>query len=230
MPDPGDAGPRIVPFGEAALLVVLGDRLDLRLNADAQRLASRLRDLLASGAPLGPPIPAHASVLVPFDPLTADEAAVRKILVDALATARAAPAVFAVPPRPEAPPAVLRVRYGGSAGPDLAGVAARLGRSEADVVDLHSSGEYRVLALGFVPGFAYLGPLPEELWLPRRATPRVRVPAGSVAIAGDQTGIYPAPTPGGWHLLGRTDAVLWDPRRDPPSLLAPGQRVRFEAA
>jgi len=84
-----------------------------------------------------------------------------------------------------------------------------------------------VLVLGFVPGFPYLAEVPKILDLPRRPTPRVRVPAGSVAIAGRQTGIYPFATPGGWHLLGRTDAPLWDPRRDPPTLLAPGDRVRF---
>jgi KipI family sensor histidine kinase inhibitor len=83
--------------------------------------------------------------------------------------------------------------------------------------------------LGFAPGFAYLGPLPPQLVTPRRSTPRPRVPPGSVAIAGSQTGIYPLATPGGWHLLGRTDAPLWDPQRDPPALLRPGQFVRFVA-
>ncbi len=81
-----------------------------------------------------------------------------------------------------------------------------------------------------MPGFPYLGVLPDELALPRRATPRIQVPAGSVAIAGRQTGIYPSPTPGGWHLIGRTDAPIWDARRDPPALLAPGARVLFVPA
>jgi KipI family sensor histidine kinase inhibitor len=119
------------------------------------------------------------------------------------------------------------VRYGGPDGPDLAEVAARTGHSEADVVRLHAAVEYRVFCVGFVPGFPYLGLVPEELALPRRATPRLRVPAGSVAIAGRQTGIYPADTPGGWHLIGRTDLPVWDPGREPPALLQPGARVRF---
>ncbi len=124
----------------------------------------------------------------------------------------------------------IPVRYGGLDGPDLAEVAERTGRSEAEVVALHAGPEYRVYLVGFVPGFPYLGVLPDELALPRRATPRVQVPAGSVAIAGRQTGIYPSPTPGGWHLIGRTDAPIWDARRDPPALLAPGARVLFVPA
>jgi len=119
------------------------------------------------------------------------------------------------------------VRYGGSDGPDLAEVAARTGRTEADVMRLHAAVEYRVFCVGFVPGFPYLGLVPEELALPRRPTPRLHVPTGSVAIAGRQTGIYPADTPGGWHLIGRTDRRTWDPRREPPALLEPGARVRF---
>ena len=94
----------------------------------------------------------------------------------------------------------------------------------------HSERTYRVLFLGFVPGFGYLGPLDPALALPRRAEPRRRVPAGSVAIAGEQTAVYPVETPGGWHLIGRTDAVLFDPDREVPNLLAPGDRVRFDPA
>jgi KipI family sensor histidine kinase inhibitor len=94
-------------------------------------------------------------------------------------------------------------------------------------MDLHAGTLYRVFLLGFVPGFAYLGTLPERLALPRRAEPRARVPAGSVAIAGRQTAVYPFSTPGGWHLIGRTDDQLWDPARTPPARLRPGQSVRF---
>ncbi len=94
-------------------------------------------------------------------------------------------------------------------------------------MELHASVTYRVFLLGFVPGFAYLGTLPEALALPRRGSPRSRVPAGSVAIAGRQTAVYPSATPGGWHLIGRTDARMWDVTAESPSLLRPGQRVRF---
>jgi KipI family sensor histidine kinase inhibitor len=124
----------------------------------------------------------------------------------------------------------IPVRYGGAEGPDLAEVAARLRLTEDEVVRLHAGTVYRVFCMGFVPGFPYLGTLPAELALPRRSTPRLSVPAGSVAITGRQTGIYPAATPGGWHLVGRTDATIWDPRRDPPALLEPGARVRFQPA
>ena len=106
-------------------------------------------------------------------------------------------------------------------------VADRLGLTPGDVIALHSAATYRVFLIGFVPGFGYLGPLPRELVLPRRVTPRARVPVGSVAIAGEQTGVYPLETPGGWHLIGRTNDVLWDVHRDPPALLRPGALVRF---
>jgi KipI family sensor histidine kinase inhibitor len=114
-------------------------------------------------------------------------------------------------------------------GPDLAGVAALTGLTEADVVARHEAAEYQVGWLGFAPGFGYLTGLDPALAVPRLDSPRLSVPAGSVAIAGGLAAVYPAASPGGWRLLGRTDAVLWDPGRDPPALLAPGQRVRFRA-
>lgn len=118
----------------------------------------------------------------------------------------------------------LAVRYDGE---DLAGVAALRGMSVDDIVALHSSSEYTVAFMGFSPGFAYLLGLPDRLATPRLETPRTRVPAGSVAIGGEYTGVYPAATPGGWRLIGRTDAVLFDPSRGDPALLHPGDRVRF---
>lgn len=112
-------------------------------------------------------------------------------------------------------------------GADLAEVAGRWGVSVAEAVRIHTGCEYRVGFCGFAPGFAYLTGLPEQLAVPRRATPRTRVPAGSVALAGAYTGVYPAASPGGWHLLGRTGLPLWDVAREPAALLAPGTRVRF---
>jgi KipI family sensor histidine kinase inhibitor len=112
-------------------------------------------------------------------------------------------------------------------GEDLAAVAQACGLSEAEVVRLHGSTEYVVAFLGFSRGFPYLSGLPEALRLPRRSPPRTKVPAGSVAIAFDQCGVYPMATPGGWHLLGRTDRQLFDPEREPPSELSSGDRVRF---
>lgn len=131
----------------------------------------------------------------------------------------------------EAAPRVRRVdvpvRYGGRHGPDLAVVAAHAGLSEAEAVVAHASADYVVYFLGFQPGFAYMGGLPERLATPRRAEPRLAVPAGSVGIGGGQTGIYPATSPGGWQIIGRTHLTLFDSRRAEPSLLLPGDCVRF---
>ena len=228
---------RVEPFGDAALLVVLGEHVDRAVNDRVHRLAFGL-DLRAARMPgLGVPVPAYASVLVPFDPSVLAEDAVRGVIADALRAAGEAVAAKEPAAAPEpataadlGPVTHVPVRYGGADGPDLAEVAVRTGLSEDDVVRLHAGAEYRVFCVGFVPGFPYLGMLPEELALPRRSTPRLRVPAGSVAIAGRQTGIYPSDTPGGWHVIGRTDLSAWDPHRDPPALLEPGARVRFVPA
>jgi KipI family sensor histidine kinase inhibitor len=115
-------------------------------------------------------------------------------------------------------------------GDDLAAVAAASGCSEDDVIRRHAAAEYRVVMLGFTRGFPYLSGLDPVLRLPRRPTPRPRVPAGTVAIAGEHCGIYPSASPGGWHLLGRIDVAVFDPAREPPALFAPGDRVRFTVA
>ncbi|WP_031510247.1 5-oxoprolinase subunit PxpB [Streptomyces megasporus] len=128
--------------------------------------------------------------------------------------------------REDAASVVLPVRYD---GPDLAEVASLWGVDVAEVAEIHARTEFRVAFCGFAPGFAYLTGLPESLHVPRRATPRTAVPAGSVGLAGPYTGVYPRTSPGGWRLVGRTDAVLWDVSREPAALLTPGTRVRFEA-
>ncbi len=117
--------------------------------------------------------------------------------------------------------------YGGSAGPDLAEVAAHTGLTEAEVIDTHSSGEYQVYCLGFQPGFTYLGGMDTRLATPRKTTPRQSTPAGSVGIGGRQTGIYPAVSPAGWQIIGRTDLALFDIQKSPPCLLQPGDTIRF---
>ena len=202
-------------------MVDLGRGIDVAANALALAIAAAVRDDSASG--WGPPIPAYDSVLVPFDPDRLDAA-------DAEARLRARVVMAIEGDRIEATSRLHRVpvRYGDADGPDLDAVAERLGLGSAQVVELHASVEYRVYVLGFAPGFGYLGRLPAELMMPRRDQPRARVPAGSVAIAGWQTAIYPASTPGGWHLIGRTDAIIWDARRPEPAMLAAGDRVRFE--
>ncbi|MDF0604777.1 5-oxoprolinase subunit PxpB [Neisseriaceae bacterium TC5R-5] len=123
----------------------------------------------------------------------------------------------------------IPVRYGGEGGPDLQDVAKHAGLTPSQVTELHVQAEYIVFFLGFQPGFAYLGGLPEPLFTPRRSEPRLAVPAGSVGIGGSQTGIYPAVSPGGWQIIGRTDIQLFDPEKPQPSLLLPGDRVRFVA-
>jgi len=128
---------------------------------------------------------------------------------------------------PESRAIEIPVLYGGDAGPDLGRVAEHCRMSEKQVVELHASVDYVVWFIGFQPGFPYLGALPEALATPRRAEPRVRVAAGSVGIGGAQTGIYPLETPGGWNLIGRTDLALFNPRLAEPSLLRPGDTLRF---
>ena len=223
--------PRIEAFGEEAFLVVLGGGVDPAVNRRAHRLAAALRDDRAAGGPWATPVPGYESVLVRFDTRASKAAPAQRRLERLVERVDPAPTS---PGDPEAdqdtdphPIVELQVRYGGPDGPDLAPVAERLRLSQSALIDLHAGQTYQVFLLGFSPGFAYLGPLPEALRLPRREVPRPRVPAGSVAIAELQTAVYPAATPGGWHLIGRTDARLWDPAQTPPALLAPGGRIRF---
>lgn len=128
---------------------------------------------------------------------------------------------------PESRRVEIPVIYGGEAGPDLAEVAAIHQLTPKQVVELHAAAQYVVYFIGFQPGFPYLGGLDNRLHTPRRAEPRVVVPAGSVGIGGSQTGIYPLASPGGWQLIGRSDIPLFDPQHQPPTLLRPGDRVRF---
>jgi inhibitor of KinA len=214
----------VQPLGDSALLVVFGEAIDVALNAQVHALAAVVEEVRAAGdSRWGLPVPAYSSLLAPYDPLrwVYEEAAeaMHHLLAALPSDSTQEPAVAEVVEIP--------VRYGGEGGPDLGQVAELHGMRPEEVVALHSGALYRVFMLGFAPGFAYMGPLPPALVTSRRASPRTRVPAGSVGIAGNQTGIYPLATPGGWRLLGHTDAPLWDPRRDPPALLRPGQFVRF---
>ncbi|HEX9115944.1 MAG TPA: 5-oxoprolinase subunit PxpB, partial [Anaerolineae bacterium] len=212
------AAPRLRLAGEAAVLVEWGNEISPEANARVFALAEALA---AAGVPgIVEMIPAYCSLLVEYDFL-------RLGLSDLAALIERSAASGVARERPPAPVREIPVRYGGEDGPDLAEVAARNGLSAAQVIAAHCRPVYRVYMLGFSPGFAYMGTVPAEIATPRLATPRTHVPAGSVGIAGQQTGIYPQAAPGGWHLLGRTDAVLFDPYRSPPALLAPGDRVRF---
>ena len=199
----------IRPFGEAALLVDVGDA------EAAQAMAAALRRDPLPG--VRAVVPGRASVLVELDVLAADIDAV----TGALAHIRVDPG--AVAQRLHAIPVV----YGGEHGPDLEEVAAMAGMSAPAVVELHAATELRVLFGGFAPGFAYLGDVAPALHVPRLVTPRTRTPAGAVALADGLSGIYPAELPGGWRVIGRTPIALFDPDREPPAYLAPGDRVRF---
>jgi KipI family sensor histidine kinase inhibitor len=206
-------------------MVVLGERISGPLNRRAHALSEAVRAELLPADGWGDPVPAYASLLVPFEP---------DRLADSDARARLAAIVARVGrmplPQDLAEDVVeIPVRYGGQDGPDLDEVAEELSLRPAEVVAIHVAVTYRVFLLGFAPGFAYLGTVSPRLALPRRATPRSQVPPGSVAIAGAQTAVYPFAMPGGWHLLGRTDVRLWDATADRPSRLVPGDRVRFVA-
>lgn len=209
---------RITPGGDAALVVEFPPRIDPATSERAVALSRAVRQ--RCGAALRDVVVGYCSLTVYFDPLTVDGAWLESELREA-----------AVQPPPEdtAREALvdIPVCYGGEFGPDLAGVAAHAGCTEDEVVRLHHGVTYRVYVVGFVPGFPYMAAVDPRLALPRRATPRTNVPAGSVAIAAGQTGIYPTETPGGWHLLGRTPVKPYDPARAEPFLLQPGDRVRF---
>jgi KipI family sensor histidine kinase inhibitor len=202
-------------MGDAAVLVELGQRVDTALNTRALALAGALRGRRG----VREVVPGYASVVVHYDP----EQLSPKTLASSIRRLVAAKPPPAVPGRLHRIP----VDYD---GPDLKETAQELGLAVEQLVRLHSEPVYRCFMVGFVPGWAYLGPLPEALRLPRRRVPRTHVPAGSVALAGDQTGVYSLPSPGGWHLIGRTPVRMFLPDSDPPCLLRTGDRVKFFAA
>ncbi len=216
----------IRPLGDAAVLVELGVTVDLATSRRVHALAARVAAATAGEAGWGVPIPGASSVLFPVDPLEPGAVAAAARLADLARETLAGPAPDAGPGDDE-PILEIPTRYGGPDGPDLGAVAEQTGLSAADVVERHAAVTYTALFLGFAPGFAYLGPLPPGIVVPRRPMPRTLVPAGSVAIAGAQTAVYPVDSPGGWWIIGRTDLRPWDARREPPALLHPGSRVRF---
>lgn len=208
-----------IPLGDSALTLTFGEGISEDLNKLVIMEARRIAGARIPG--VHDVVPAYASLTLHYDP--------RRIgFVDLESRLNEIPPAAA----DMSPPAigdafVVPVRYDGE---DIEEVARRLNLGVADVIRLHVAREYRVFVIGFVPGFAYLGPLDPQLALPRRHTPRKRVPAGSVAIAEAQTGIYPSETPGGWHLIGRTELRMFDAERAKPALLSAGDRVRFVQA
>jgi len=214
-----DALPSAAPFGDRAVLITLATEPTEAVAARAQAVARRIR----ADPRWGSVVPAATTVLVHLwrPELGVEEAAVALGEVAAVRE----PGDDAWPE--DAPTVTIPVRYGGDDGPDLDAVAAAAGLSPSQVIELHASARYRAQFLGFAPGFAYLGPLPAAIVVPRRASPRVRVPAGSVAVAGPYSAIYPIDSPGGWHVLGHTAVRTWDLTRVRPALLEAGAIVRF---
>ncbi|MBI3350259.1 MAG: 5-oxoprolinase subunit PxpB [Burkholderiales bacterium] len=205
---------RIHTLGEAALCCTLPAPQSLALQQRIWQLAAGLAEVSGVQAL----IPGMNNLTMRFDPLQTEAAALE----------RAAQALWVEPPRDRELGRLVEIPVSYD-GPDLADVSAHCGLSTEEIVRRHTAAEYCVYFIGFQPGFAYLGGLDESLHTPRRAEPRVAVPAGSVGIGGAQTGIYPLETPGGWQLIGRTRLALFDPQAEPPTLLAPGDRVRFVA-
>jgi KipI family sensor histidine kinase inhibitor len=207
---------QILPASDSSLLVSFGDAISM----EAHRQVARLTRALEKRAPgIRNLHPAFASVLIDFDPRRWTHEDVEKLVREQMA---ATPEAAGDGRLVEIP-----VRYGGVDGPDLEDVARHTGLPPRRVVELHAAAEYPVYFVGFAPGFPYLGGMPPELATPRLDAPRKWVPAGSVAIGGAQTGIYPLGSPGGWRLIGRTSLRLFDPAADPPAFLRMGDRVRF---
>lgn len=210
--------PRILPVGETAFTVEFGDAVDETLNRQVHALDAALRARSVPG--LVETVPTYRSLLVTYDPQVSRAGAMRAALTDALNALTTAEL-------PEGRLVDIPVYYGGEWGPDLADVATHCRMTSQAVIEMHAQPVYTVAMLGFAPGFAYLLGLPEALATPRLTTPRLRVPPGSVGIAGVQTGVYALATPGGWRIIGRTDLTLFDPAREAPFALQAGDRVRF---
>jgi KipI family sensor histidine kinase inhibitor len=213
--------PAIEPLGDAAVYAQFSDSLDLEINEALQGVALALRE--RAPAWVRDVVPALTGIALHFDPRHAELpgdpiAAAEQLLAECVGAEKA---------QLKRAPLEVPVCYEPEFALDIVEVAERTGIAPEEVARRHSALEHRVLMVGFSPGLPYLGGLDAALALPRRATPRIRVPAGSVAIANLQTTVYPFETPGGWSVIGRTPLVLFDPARDPPTLFAPGDRVRF---
>lgn len=209
---------KILPLGDSAVLVQLGDEIDLKINQHVHALANLIEMSSISG--IVETVPAYATLLVHYDPLIVSFAMIKDHLRAKISQAEV---ITSRPPRRVEVP----VRYGGESGPDMESVASHCGLQVEDVIRIHSEKIYTVYMMGFTPGYPYMGKLDDALVMPRLDTPRTRVPAGTVAIAGSQTGIYSVESPGGWNLIGWTPLKLFDLESDSPFLFSPGDEVKF---
>ncbi|MBR5109657.1 MAG: 5-oxoprolinase subunit PxpB [Clostridia bacterium] len=209
---------RIFIEGDSSVLIVFGDTISAEIN---QRISSTVQLIRAQRIEgIVDMIPAFVSLLINYNPLVISYDALKKRLEKILQletkASETVKRVFEIP-----------VCYGGEYGPDLKNIAAHAGLSEREVIDIHTSCDYLIYMLGFLPGFCYLGGLDERIHTPRLETPRLKIPAGSVGIGGKQTGIYPMDSPGGWQLMGKTPVKTYDPERDPAILVQAGEYIRF---
>ena len=210
--------PYYKPAGDSALLVVFGSEIDLQTNQKVHELDKLLRQTALDG--VGESIPTYTSLLLYYDPCKLGYGQVLDWVKQQMDV---------IPPFNPANSRLVEIptRYGGEFGPDLEHVASHNQLSLEEVIRIHSTPEYPVYMMGFTPGFPYLGGMDSAIATPRLSTPRTHVPAGSVGIAGSQTGVYPIESPGGWQIIGRTTLSLFDITRETPFLLTPGDRVKF---
>ena len=216
LPDP--ASYQILPLGDAAIVVKFGDTIDRNLHRKIQAMETYFADHFLKG--MIEQVPAYATLTIYYDPLQrsfrdlAEE--LRGIITELVDAPEPNPRIVEIP-----------VSYGGEFGPDLDFVARHNSLKTDDVIQIHSASDYMVYMIGFAPGCPYLGGMSQQIAAPRRDSPRLQIPVGSVGIAGTQTGVYPIETPGGWQLIGRTPIELFRPQENPPTLLRAGDIVRF---
>ncbi len=209
---------RFLLTGDTSLSVEFGDVINEAINHDIRAYKIALEKAGIPG--IVETVPTYRSLMVHYDPSVIPYAQIRMKLEQLLNEM----GEIEIPPSPVLEIPVL---YGGGKGPDLPFVAEHAGMSEEEVVKIHSSAEYLIYMLGFTPGFTYLGGMSEKIAAPRLKAPRVKIPAGSVGIAGTQTGVYPIDSPGGWQLIGRTPVKMYDPERETPILPEAGQYIQF---
>ncbi len=209
---------KILTAGDSSLLLQFGNAIDPEINARIAATVQLMREQHIEG--VVDLIPAFCSLLINYDPRVISYGEMRrrmeKILSVEIAAGDRKKKIYEIP-----------VCYGGELGPDLATIAGHAGLTEQEVIDIHSSTDYLIYMLGFLPGFTYLGGLDARIHTPRLANPRIRIPAGSVGIGGSQTGIYPMDSPGGWQLMGMTPVKTYDPEREIPILVEAGDYIRF---
>ena len=210
--------PKFASMGDSSLMVSMGEGISLDTNDQVRVLT---HDLMKSDWPgVREIVPTYSSIAIHYDPFILSEESleqsIRNLMLYSISEDDVSNRIIMLP-----------TLYGGEFGPDLESVCTITGLSQQDAVRIHSGSDYRVYALGFSPGFPYLGGLSEKLHCPRLDSPRTEVPMGSVAIAGTQTGVYPVSSPGGWRLIGRTPLVLFDPYREDPAIFRSGDHLRF---